>query len=34
MGRFETELLGTDEHFAALTELSGAWLDKVRNVLT
>ena len=29
MGRFETELLATDENLAALTELSGAWIDKV-----
>ncbi len=31
MGRFETELLATDENFAALTELSGAWIDKVHD---
>ena len=30
MGRFETELLGTDHNIAALTELSGAWIDRVR----
>ncbi len=29
MGRFETERLAGDENFAALTELSGAWVDKV-----
>ncbi len=33
MGRFETELLATDENFAALTELSGAWVDKVHDVV-
>ncbi len=31
MGRFETELLATDENFAALTELSGDWIDKVHD---
>jgi hypothetical protein len=31
MGRFETELLASDENFAALTELSGAWVDKVHD---
>ena len=31
MGRFEAELLATDENFAALTELSGAWVDKVHD---
>ena len=31
MKRFETELLAIDENFAALTELSGAWIDKVHN---
>ncbi len=31
MGRFETELLAGDENFAALTELSGAWVDKVHD---
>ncbi len=31
MGRFETELLATDENLAALTELSGAWIDKVHD---
>ena len=31
MGRFETELLATEENLAALTELSGAWIDKVHD---
>ena len=31
MGRFETELLASDENFAALTELSGAWIDPVHD---
>jgi hypothetical protein len=31
MGRFETELLATAKNFAALTELSGAWVDKVHD---
>jgi hypothetical protein len=31
MGRFEAELLATDENFAALTELSGVWVDKVHD---
>jgi hypothetical protein len=31
MGRFETELLATDENHAALTEVSGAWVDKVHD---
>ena len=31
MGRFETELLATDENLAALPELSGAWVDKVHD---
>ncbi len=31
MGRFETELLASDENFAALTEISGAWVDKVHD---
>ncbi len=31
MGRFETELMATDENIAALTELSGAWIDKVHD---
>jgi hypothetical protein len=29
MGRFETEHLASDENFAALTELSGQWIDRV-----
>ena len=29
MGRFETELLASDENFATLTELSGVWIDRV-----
>ena len=29
MGRFETELLASDENFAALTDLSGTWIDRV-----
>ncbi len=31
MGRFETGLLATDENLAALTELSGACIDKVHD---
>ena len=31
MGRFETELLASDENFAALTDLSGVWIDKVHD---
>ncbi len=31
MGRFETELLANDENFAALTELSGVWIDRVHD---
>ncbi len=31
MGRFETELLATDENLAALTALLGAWIDKVHD---
>ena len=31
MGRFETELLATDENLVALTELSGGWIDKVHD---
>ena len=31
MGRFETELLASDENFAALTELSGIWIDRVHD---
>jgi Transposase DDE domain group 1 len=29
MGRFETEWLATDANLAALTDLSGAWIDRV-----
>ena len=31
MGRFETELLVSDENFAALTDLSGVWIDRVHD---
>ncbi len=31
MGRFETELLASDENLAALTALAGAWIDKVHD---
>jgi len=31
MGRFETELLASDENFAALTEFSGIWIDRVHD---
>ncbi len=31
MGRFETELLATDENLAALTAFLGAWIDKVHD---
>lgn len=31
MGRGETELLATAENLKALTELSGAWIDKVHD---
>jgi hypothetical protein len=31
MGRFETELLASDENFAALTELSGIWIERVHD---
>jgi len=31
MGRFETELLASDENLAALTTLPGAWIDKVHD---
>jgi hypothetical protein len=31
MGRFETELLASDENFAALSELSGVWIDRVHD---
>ena len=29
MGRFEMEWLATDENLVAMTELSGAWIDRV-----
>ena len=29
MGRFETEWLATDDNLAALTDLSGVWIDRV-----
>ncbi len=29
MGRFETEWLATDDNLAALTDLSGVWVDRV-----
>ena len=31
MGRFETELLASDDNFAALTDLSGVWIDRVHD---
>ena len=31
MGRFETEVLATDQNLAALTELSGQWIDRVHD---
>ncbi len=31
MGRYETELLPTNDNLKALTELSGAWIDKVQD---
>ena len=31
MGRFETELMASDENFAALTGLSGLWIDRVHD---
>ena len=31
MGRFETELLASDENFSALTDLSGVWIDRVHD---
>jgi hypothetical protein len=31
MGRFETELLASDENFAALTGLSSVWIDSVHD---
>jgi hypothetical protein len=29
MGRFETEWLATDDNLTALTDLSGAWIERV-----
>ena len=31
MGRFETEWLATEENLAALSDLSGAWIDRVND---
>ena len=31
MGRFETEWLATDDNLAALTALSGVWIDRVHD---
>ena len=31
MGRFETEWLATDENLAALSDLSGVWIDRVHD---
>ncbi len=31
MGRFETEVLATGQNLAALTELSGQWIDRVHD---
>lgn len=31
MGRFETELLATEENLAALADLSGTWIDRVHD---
>ncbi len=31
MGRFETEWLATDDNLAALTVLSGVWIDRVHD---
>jgi hypothetical protein len=31
MGRFETEVLATDENLAALANLSGRWIDRVHD---
>jgi hypothetical protein len=31
MGRFETEVLATEENLAALTDLSGHWIDRVHD---
>ncbi len=30
MGRFETELLANNENLAALADLSGMWIDRLR----
>src|SRR6476469_9020437 len=32
MGRFETEWLASEANLAALTELSGAWIDRVHRL--
>ena len=29
MGRFETQMLASDANVVALTDLSGAWIDRV-----
>ncbi len=31
MGRFETEVLASDENFAALTDFSGVWIDRLHD---
>ncbi len=31
MGRFETEVLATEENLAALADLSGQWIDSVHD---
>ena len=31
MGRFETELLSTDENVEALVDMNGVWIDKVHD---
>jgi hypothetical protein len=31
MGRFETELLATNDNLAALADLSGIWIDRVHD---
>ena len=31
MGRFETELLATDENVEALVDMNGVWIDKVHD---
>ena len=33
MGRFETQLLASNENFFALTDLSGVWIDRVHGRL-